>query len=141
MSTRLSWLFALSFVSLLSSSSQAVLRPLTDAERFENSSDIVTGYVTSVKKAVRKTDIEFSDTHYTVQMIVSTIEKGKSVFGGETLKFHFWKELDRPRNWCGDSGQSGVIKYYQIIRAHLKFDERSNNFQLLNPNGFDLIQR
>jgi len=141
MSLRFPLLPAFSLVALFSPISIAALRPLTQEERVAQASDIVTGYVRTVKKQVHQKGTEFSDAHYAVQMIVTDIEKGNNVAGGELLKFHFWKELERPRGWAGDAGQSGVIKHYQIIKAYLKFDETKNTFQLLEPNGFDLIQK
>jgi hypothetical protein len=135
-------LLALFSVSaLFSQMSSAVLPPLSEKARFESASDIVTGYVTSVKKVVHKKGIDYSDTLYTAEIIVSEIVKGENVFGRGTLKFHFWKQLDRPRGWGGDGGQAGVIKHYQIIKVYLKYDERKNTFDLLGPNGFDLLQR
>lgn len=140
MSKRIMALVAFSGI-LFAQASVAALPPLSEKVRFESASDVVTGYVTSVKKEVIKKGADYADTHFTVQIIVNEIVKGKNVFGGETLRFHFWKSLERPRGFCGDGGQMGVVKHYQIIKVYLKFDETKGTFELLNPNGFDLLQR
>lgn len=117
----------------------AVVPPLSQSQREEAATDIVSGYVISVKKK------EIEKSHgkkilYVVQMIVTDIEKGSNVLGGHTVTFHYWKNF-MSDGWCGDSGQSSTIKHYEVIKAYLRFDELANRFNLLSPNGFDLVQR
>lgn len=125
-------------VALFSQTSLALLPPLSQSERESLASDIATGYVVSVKKRTERVSYGTNDV-YTVTMIVNSVEKGNSLISGHTVSFNYWKANNRPARWTGDAGEYGSVKHYEIIKAYLVYDERSANFSLIKPNGFDHV--
>ena len=111
----------------------STLAPLSPEQRTNNASDIVTGYVASIKK-----EIVDDNAVYTVGMIVNDIEKG-SHQSGSYIRFHYWRALSQSLNSCEDSGQQDTIKHYEAIRVYLNYDVQTHSLHLLWPNGFDRI--
>jgi len=132
-------LFVTLVACLLSQASLAVIPPLSQHDREELSSDIATGYVISVKKNVKSLHEGYSNAHFTVQMVVSKVDKGSTIAPGQTLSFGFWRSQKRPDGWCGDSGQYKTVKHYTNVKAYLNFDPQTKTYSLLGPNGFDVV--
>lgn len=71
-------------------------------------------------------------------MFLDTPHKGR-FRQGDIVKFSFWKQKERPKFWTGPAGQHHLFLETTAIRVYLKVDEKTGDFVLLEPNGFDQL--
>lgn len=124
-----------SSVLLLSFTLQAALPPLSQEARESMATDIVTGTIVSSDAVVRGERRSFSNTHYTVKLLVTDVTKG-DVEVGSTIDFSYKRAQDRPAGFCGPIGQNRIVTVGSTITAYLSSHD---GLSLLEPNGFDEV--
>ncbi len=110
----------------------AALPPLSDEERFNQSTDIVVGEVRAVKSKEEKVK-QGTDWNYTAEVVVQSIVKGP-IKPGDVIKVQFDKTGKRPMGWAGPQGQNEVLK--EGTRARLYMTKDIGYYRLLVPNGW-----
>jgi len=128
-------IFALLALLITTSIANAALPPLREEDRIAYASHIVTGHVTSLTMHEKPRGEAWSDYIYTVEMIVSGVEKGSDVSVGQTFAFTYWKWGKHPTGWCGNSGQYSMIHAGDNIKAYVV--KQDSGYELLTPNGFE----
>lgn len=117
-------------IFLSSQFASAALPPLSNSEREELASEIVSGHVLSV---------ELKTTVYLSYGKNAIYEVRLQDCNGNHHSFTYWKSIERPKRWAGPSGQYGEIVPGDYIRAYLTRDPENGALKLLTPNGFDRI--
>lgn len=125
---------------LLSNMALALLPPLTDEMREQKALVIATGEIVSIKKGLVQLSIG-TNAVYTVDMKVSSIEKGPGISKDSLLIFQYWKAEKRPVDWVGDFGQYQDLKKGDFVTVYLVLNQKSEGYLLLTPNGFDMAKR
>lgn len=116
--------------------SNAALPPLEQEDREAYSSNIITGTVVDMTVKAEKRGYQSVDNIYTVVIAPTSVEKGDDA--SSHVSFRFWRASMRPDGWCGPSGQYGMMKIGDTIRAYM-YKNEDGSYELIEPNGFDKL--
>lgn len=124
---------------LLSLSLSAALPPLSQEQREEYASDIISGKVVNIAVSERTKFEGVVDYVYDAEILVAEVAKtvaDREVKVGDTIHVHYWKQKERPRGWAGPGGQYHLLEVGMDARAYM-FRDSEGTLRLLEPNGSD----
>ncbi len=119
----------------LTITAMAALPPLSQEDREEMASDIISGTVMGVRSSIEARRAGFLDEIFTVVVQVAEVHRG-ALRPGQMIKLTYWRAFRRPSGWCGPGGQYGSMAVGDNIRAYMT-QNSEDMFRLLEPNGFD----
>lgn len=120
--------------TLIQGTAQAEVPLLSPEELKSDSTHIVVGKVRAVYSTTEKSK-DWADTYSVAEILVSTVEKGGGIDGGDVVYTHYWNT-----KWIGEgepephSGGHGGVSKGEFVRAHL--ERKDGTYHVLLPNGF-----
>lgn len=124
----------------------AAIPPLSEEMREAEASHIIEGKVLQLHADLllaRGENTEFQDWHYTALVEVRQFIKAATMaeIATETIQVNYWKPAKRPQNWTGPQGQNDRMLIGDEVRLFMKKDPESDEYHLLTPNGFELLEK
>jgi len=130
---------SIAIAAFASSTVQAEVPLLGPAELQKAAAHIVTGEVQHIYTKDRALRKDYIDTLFAVEVIVTGVEKGKTIETRQVIFAKAWRAKKRLQDWAGPSGQDSIPKNGALVKLYLTGDNGS--YEALSPNGIQIVKR
>lgn len=113
----------------------AVIEEIPSDIRKQTAELILEGEVVSISHQDKRYNEKHIDRHFVAGVKVSRHLKGKLSLG--YIEVHYWRKLQRPSGWIGDTGQRNRVSIGEQRRFYLIRSQ--GELYLLSPNGSEAL--